>query len=119
MELLIYRNKRNENKYLEIHKYKCSHYRLRQFIFHAKGDVITYRNRINEPYKSFTIQDDIMNYTGGAFHRKRKLDSWKVFGASRKTNNGLKTLLEDYELVDKDKEPKLYDAIKKWKGWSS
>lgn len=115
MELLIYRNKRNENKYLEVHKCKCYHYRVRQFIFHAKGDAIWI------PSKGIIIEqpEDVVYYTGSPRNGKRTLDSWRVFGASRKTNNGLKSLLEDYELVDKDKEPIVYNAVKKWKGWSS
>lgn len=115
MELLIYRNKRDKDKYLEIRKYKCSHYRVRQLILHLKGDAIWI------PSKGIIIEqpEDVVYYTGSPRNGKRKLDGWKVFGASRKINNGLKTLLEDYELVDCNKEPRVYESVKTWKGWSS
>ena len=53
MEITIYRNKRNPNKYIEVHTDNCYHNSLRQYMYWEKNGV--------------------KNYTGdGKLHRWRK-----------------------------------------------
>ena len=70
-----YRNKRNPNKYLEVHNDGHSHNSLKQYMFWSKNP------------DGAVLSDPIKNVTGD-----RKLHRW------RKEN--LNVLLEDYELVE-------------------
>lgn len=70
-----YRNKRNPNKYLEVHNDSHYHNSLKQYMFWSKNPDGT------------VLSDPIKNVTGD-----RKLHRW------RKEN--LNVLLEDYELVE-------------------
>lgn len=70
-----YRNKRNPNKYLEVHNDGHYHNSLKQYMFWSKNPDGT------------VLSDPIKNVTGD-----RKLHRW------RKEN--LNVLLEDYELVE-------------------
>lgn len=67
----IYRNKNNENKYIEIKKTKCSHYYVRQFMkWHTENGIV-------------------LNYTGysnGRFTRTTR-------------SRHLDELIKDYDLV--------------------
>ena len=69
-----YRNKRNPNKYLEVHNDGHYHNSLKQYMFWSKNP------------DGAVLSDPIKNVTGD-----RKLHRW------RKEN--LNVLLEDYELV--------------------
>ena len=73
MKITIYRNKRNENKYLEIHNDGHYHNTVRQYMYWKytkKGVVIS----------------ETKNFTGdGVLHR------WRI--------GNLRELLEDYEEV--------------------
>lgn len=71
----IYRNKRNPNKYLEVHNDGHYHNSLKQYMFWSKNP------------DGAVLSDPIKNVTGD-----RKLHRW------RKEN--LNVLLEDYELVE-------------------
>ena len=73
--ITIYRNKRNEQKFIEVHNDGHYHNSLKQYLFWERN-IIT-GELLPEPVK---------NITGG-----KKLHRW------RKIN--LKELLEDYELV--------------------
>lgn len=70
-----YRNKRNPNKYLEVHNDGHYHNSLKQYMFWSKNPDGT------------VLSDPIKNVTGD-----RKLHRW------RKEN--LNMLLKDYELVE-------------------
>lgn len=70
-----YRNKRNPNKYLEVHNDGHYHNSLKQYMFWSKNP------------DGAVLSDPIKNVTGD-----RKLYRW------RKEN--LNVLLEDYELVE-------------------
>ena len=70
-----YRNKRNPNKYLEMHNGGHYHNSLKQYMFWSKNP------------DGAILSDPIKNVTGD-----RKLHRW------RKEN--LNVLLEDYELVE-------------------
>ena len=70
-----YRNKRNPNKYLEVHNDGHDHNSLKQYMFWSKNP------------DGAVLSDPIKNVTGD-----RKLHRW------RKEN--LNVLLEDYELVE-------------------
>lgn len=70
-----YRNKRNPNKYLEVHNDGHYHNSLKQYMFWSKNPDGT------------VLSDPIKNVTGD-----RKLHRW------RKEN--LNVLLEDYKLVE-------------------
>ena len=70
-----YRNKRNPNKYLEVHNDGHYHNSLKQYMFWSKNP------------DGAVLSDPIKNVTGD-----RKLHRW------RKEN--LTVLLEDYELVE-------------------
>lgn len=39
MEIKVYRNKRNENKYLDVKKTKCSHFYIRQYMYWKENGV--------------------------------------------------------------------------------
>lgn len=71
-----YRNKRNPNKYLEVHNDGHYHNSLKQYMFWSKNP------------DGAVLSDPIKNVTGD-----RKLHRW------RKEN--LNVLLEDYELVER------------------
>lgn len=79
-EIRIYRNKRNENKYIEVKKTKCSHFYYRQYI------------------KAYNLMTGEMfaNYT--TYNRRRgkaKTGLW-----FRMTKNWMTEMLEmDYDLV--------------------
>ena len=70
-----YRNKRNPNKYLEVHNDGHYHNSLKQYMFWSKNP------------DGAVLSDPIKNVTGD-----RKLHRW------RKEN--LNVLLKDYELVE-------------------
>ena len=72
---ITYRNKRNPNKYLEVHNDGHYHNSLKQYMFWSKNP------------DGAILSDPIKNVTGD-----RKLHRW------RKEN--LNMLLEDYELVE-------------------
>lgn len=74
-KIKTYRNKRNPNKYLEVHNDGHYHNSLKQYMFWSKNPDGT------------VLSDPIKNVTGD-----RKLHRW------RKEN--LNVLLEDYELVE-------------------
>lgn len=74
MKITYYRNKRNENKYIEVHDDGHSHNTVRQFM------LWKYR-------KWNSVQSITKNFTGdGHLHRWRK--------------DNLKALLEDYIPID-------------------
>lgn len=70
-----YRNKRNPNKYLEVHNDGHYHNSLKQYMFWSKNP------------DGAVLSDPIKNVTGD-----RKLHRWRM--------ENLNVLLEDYELVE-------------------
>ena len=72
MEITIYRNKRNEHKYIEVKRTKCSHFYVKQFI--QPGNHIRY-------------------YVGSTLKKPQGFwGRWKLAN--------LKELLKDYEKVE-------------------
>lgn len=79
-EIRVYRNKRNENKYIELKKTKCSHFYYRQFIK-------THNPKLNVTFTNYTTY----NRRKG----KAKTGLWL-----RMTKNWMQEALNlDYDLV--------------------
>ena len=70
MKITIYQNKRNKNKYIEVHNDGHYHNTVRQFMKWHNG---------------------VVNYVGARIGKKTTLARWKI--------NNLKELLEDYQEV--------------------
>ena len=74
MKYYKYRNKRNENKYIEVARYACGHYAFKQYIYARNSD-------------------NKKNYTGVALNRVH-VGTWH-----RVTKSTLLEILGDYNIV--------------------
>ena len=78
----LYKNKRNENKFIEVRRYNDGHYVWKQSIRHkAKLE------------KKSNIEIDILNYTGCSLKRCKK-GVWK-----RQRKGVIDEVLNDYNIV--------------------
>lgn len=60
METKLYRNNRNENKFIEVRRYGCGHYVWKQSIRHPEVNVIN--------YNGYSLKRSHV----GVWHRQRK-----------------------------------------------